>query len=64
MTRILPASEVKSHFYKLIDGVAIGDEVNQGQQIGDMGATGEVTGATGCHVHFEVDGARNPFVKR
>lgn len=27
MTKILPASEVKSHFYKLIDGVAIGDEV-------------------------------------
>lgn len=27
MTKILPASEVKSHFYKLIDGVAIGDEI-------------------------------------
>ncbi len=27
MTKILPASEVKAKFYKLIDGVAIGDEV-------------------------------------
>ena len=27
MTRILPASEVKSHFYRLMDGVAVGNEV-------------------------------------
>lgn len=27
MTKILPASEVKAKFYKLIDGVAVGDEV-------------------------------------
>ena len=27
MTRILPASEVKTKFYKLIDGVAVGDEI-------------------------------------
>ena len=27
MTRILPASEVKTKFYKLIDGVSIGDEI-------------------------------------
>lgn len=27
MTKILSASEVKAKFYKLIDGVAVGDEV-------------------------------------
>lgn len=40
--------------------VQIGDYVKQGQQIGLMGESGE---ATGCHVHFEVIGAQNPFVK-
>lgn len=27
MTKILPASEVKTKFYRLIDGIAVGDEV-------------------------------------
>ena len=27
MTKILPASEVKARFYRLIEGVAIGDEI-------------------------------------
>jgi murein DD-endopeptidase MepM/ murein hydrolase activator NlpD len=40
--------------------VQVGDYVKQGQQIGLMGESGE---ATGCHVHFEVLGAQNPFVK-
>lgn len=38
----------------------IGDYVTQGQAIGAMGDTGD---ATGCHVHFEVYGAANPFAK-
>ena len=35
-----------------------GTSVVQGQVIGSVGSTGK---STGCHVHFEVRGARNPF---
>lgn len=35
-----------------------GQHVDQGAQIGSIGSTGN---STGCHVHFEIRGARNPF---
>ena len=38
--------------------VSVGDHVDQGQTIGNMGSTGK---STGTHVHFEIRGARNPF---
>jgi murein DD-endopeptidase MepM/ murein hydrolase activator NlpD len=41
--------------------VSVGDHVEQGQVIGKMGNTGQVTGPTGIHLHFEVRGAKNPF---
>jgi LysM repeat protein len=36
-----------------------GDKVSQGQTIGTMSDTGN---ANGCHLHFEIRGAQNPFV--
>ncbi len=46
-----------------IVSVTEGGRVSQGQQIGTIGSTGEVHGATGCHVHFEIrgGGVANPF---
>ena len=42
--------------------VTTGQDVSQGQLIGYIGNTGHVIGITGCHLHFEVRGATNPFV--
>ena len=47
---------VYSHMLNV--AVAVGQYVPQGWQIGTIGSTGQ---STGCHVHFEVRGAKNPF---
>ena len=43
--------------------VSVGDYVRQNQEIGTIGNSGNVHGVPGCHLHFEVIGARNPFAK-
>ncbi len=47
-----------AHLSKILIGV--GDTVTRGQLIGNMGTTGR---STGCHVHLEVHGAKNPLAK-
>ncbi len=41
--------------------VSEGEYVLQGEEIASIGNTGNTDGPTGCHLHFEVYGARNPF---
>ncbi len=41
--------------------VKIGNYVYRGDKIGEIGNTGNTHGPTGCHLHFEVAGAKNPF---
>jgi murein DD-endopeptidase MepM/ murein hydrolase activator NlpD len=44
-------------------GVDMGEYVKKGSKIGEMGNSGTVHGPSGCHLHFEVYGAQNPFRK-
>lgn len=43
--------------------VSVGDYVEKKQLIAEMGNTGNVHGVSGCHLHFEVAGAKNPLAK-
>lgn len=45
------------------NSVKAGDIISQGEEIAKVGKTGNVSGPTGCHLHFEVYGAVNPFAK-
>lgn len=50
-------------YYGHLSRIAVtpGQSVAQGALIGYMGNTGYTIGRTGCHVHFEVRGGKNPL---
>jgi murein DD-endopeptidase MepM/ murein hydrolase activator NlpD len=50
-----------AHLNKIL--IDEGKYVLQGAEIGLMGNTGNTHGPTGCHLHFEIHGAKNPFAK-
>lgn len=58
---ILHPNQVVTAYYHL-GGVLVGSgqTVSAGEQIGTIGNTGKTTG---CHLHFEVRGAANPFAR-
>jgi len=61
-----PNGVVTNYGHILTSFVNPGDEVSQGQIIALMGGQPGTPGAglsTGCHLHFGVSGARNPFSK-
>ncbi|MBU6141778.1 M23 family metallopeptidase [Patescibacteria group bacterium] len=43
--------------------VSVGDYVAKGKEIALTGDTGQNDGPSGCNLHFEVYGAKNPFAK-
>lgn len=61
-----PNGVVTSYGHIAASLVSPGDQVSQGQAIARMGGQPGTPGAglsTGCHVHFAVSGARNPFAQ-
>ena len=64
--RILHPNKVVT-FYGHLSKITVssGQTVSQGDIVGYMGYSGHTipSGPSGCHVHFEVRGARNPFAK-
>lgn len=59
-----PNGVVTSYGHVAASLVNVGDKVSQGQMIALMGGQPGTSGSgrsTGCHLHFGVSGARNPF---
>lgn len=66
LTILHPNGVVTSYNHLLTIFVSPGQEVSQGQIIALMGGQPGTPGAgrsTGCHLHFGVSGAQNPFAK-
>lgn len=58
-----PNGTVTRYAHTQKNAISAGDYVAQGDLIAFIGNTGNTHGPTGCHLHFEVRGARNPFAK-
>jgi len=61
-----PNGVVTSYGHVQTSFVSVGDYVSQGQIIALVGGAYNMPGSgnsTGCHVHFAVSGAKNPFAK-
>lgn len=66
LTILHPNGVVTMYGHLLTSFVSSGDEVSQGQIIALMGGQPGTPGAglsTGCHLHFGVSGAKNPFAR-
>lgn len=64
ITILHPNGVVTSYGHVAVSLVSPGESVGQGQKIALMGGKPGTAGAglsTGCHVHFQVTGAANPF---
>lgn len=61
ITILHPSGAVTKYFHLQTIFVKSGQAVSKGQNIALMGSTGL---STGCHLHFEVIGAANPFTRR
>jgi len=55
------AETVYGHLDKIF--APAGKYLLKGDLIAEMGNTGNTDGPTGCHLHFEVHGAKNPLAK-
>ncbi len=67
LTILHPNGTITMYGHLLTSFVNPGDRVSQGQIIALMGGQPGTPGAgtsTGCHLHFEVRQARNPFVRQ
>ena len=65
LVKVQHGNGLSTNYYHLGDIlVNIGAYVEKGQIIARIGNTGNTHGPTGCHLHFEVRGARNPFAFR
>ena len=66
LTILHPSGVVTLYAHLLLSIVSPGEEVSQGQLIGFMGGEPGTAGAgksTGCHLHFGVQGAKNPLAR-
>jgi murein DD-endopeptidase MepM/ murein hydrolase activator NlpD len=61
LTILHPNGVVTLYAHLSAISVSSGTNVSQGTIIGRIGNTGRTVGASGCHLHFEVRGAKNPF---